>query len=240
MLSARRQRFVIEYCVDFNATQAAIRSGYSEATSGQIGHELLKNIEIQNGIQERKNELAAAASITPEWILNQWKMIAIADPNELVSMKIKDCCRYCWGDAGLYQWTAEEYSAAFDTALRTAQPIPKVEGGFGFDPTREARTGCESCHAYPELQIADTTRLKGPARRLYAGVEKTKEGIKIKMRDQSEALKNLAQWRGMMVDRKEISAPGGGAIQLQVNPKELTDAELEALITRARAASEVI
>jgi phage terminase small subunit len=240
MLSARRQRFVIEYCVDFNATQAAIRSGYAEASAGTEGNRLLQIAEIQAGVQERKNELAAAASITPEWILNQWKMIAIADPNELVSMKIKDCCRYCWGDEGKYQWTAEEYSAAFDTALHTAQPIPNAAGGFGFDPTREARTGCESCHAYPELHIADTTRLKGPARRLYAGVEKTKEGIKIKMRDQSEALKNLAQWRGMMVDRKEISAPGGGAIQLQVNPKELTDAELEALIARARAASEVV
>ena len=39
--------FVDEYLVDLNATQAAIRAGYSEKTAYSIGQRLLKNVEVQ-------------------------------------------------------------------------------------------------------------------------------------------------------------------------------------------------
>lgn len=48
----RKQRaFIDEYVVDFNATQAALRAGYSEKTAYSIGHENLKKPEIVNEIQ---------------------------------------------------------------------------------------------------------------------------------------------------------------------------------------------
>lgn len=52
-LTEKQQRFCDEYLIDLNATQAAIRAGYSEKTAGVIGGENLKKPYIQNYIQER-------------------------------------------------------------------------------------------------------------------------------------------------------------------------------------------
>jgi phage terminase small subunit len=94
-LNARQTRFAIEYCVDYNATQAAIRAGYSPETSGQIGHELLKNLEIENAINRHMADCAAAASITPQWILSKWREIVEEDPNDLMETRNKPCSQ-CW------------------------------------------------------------------------------------------------------------------------------------------------
>ena len=51
-LTPKQQRFVEEYLIDLNATQAAIRAGYSEKTAYSVGHENLKKPEIQKAIQE--------------------------------------------------------------------------------------------------------------------------------------------------------------------------------------------
>lgn len=51
MLTPKQQRFANEYLIDLNATQAAIRAGYSEKTAGVISHENLKKPEISEYIQ---------------------------------------------------------------------------------------------------------------------------------------------------------------------------------------------
>ena len=58
----KQQRFVEEYCVDFNATQAAIRAGYSEKTAYSIGHENLTKPEIKEAIENRLDELSMSAA----------------------------------------------------------------------------------------------------------------------------------------------------------------------------------
>ena len=58
-LTPKQQRFVDEYLVDLNATQAAIRAGYSAKTAGSIGQRLLTKVEIQA-------ELAAAMAARGE------------------------------------------------------------------------------------------------------------------------------------------------------------------------------
>ena len=57
-MTHKQQRFVEEYCVDWNATQAAIRAGYSEKTAYSIGGENLKKPEIEAAISERATRLA--------------------------------------------------------------------------------------------------------------------------------------------------------------------------------------
>ncbi len=46
-LTPKQQRFVEEYLIDLNATQAAIRAGYSEKTANEIGAENLANLVSQ-------------------------------------------------------------------------------------------------------------------------------------------------------------------------------------------------
>ena len=70
MMNARQQRFVGEYLVDLNATQAAIRAGYSERTAYSIGHENLKKPEIQKAIRERQENLAENLEVTQQMVIN--------------------------------------------------------------------------------------------------------------------------------------------------------------------------
>ena len=65
-LTHKQQRFIEEYCVDFNATQAAIRAGYSEKTAYSIGQRLLKNVEIKAAIEARikKKTMSADEALT--------------------------------------------------------------------------------------------------------------------------------------------------------------------------------
>ena len=229
-LTPKQRRFVNEYCVDENATQAAIRAGYSENGAGQQAHLLLKNIEIQEAIAERMEEVAVAASITPEWVVAQWAKIATADPNGLVQVR-RTCCRYCYGFGNQYQWTEGEYAAAVDKAIEAGKPAPDGMGGFGFNPNAEPAEDCPECGGLgiEDVHIFDTRKLKRHP--LYAGAERTRNGIKVTLRDQDKARDNLARYLGMLVDRKEISGPGGGPLGIVgLNAEDLTDDQLAAIL----------
>lgn len=63
-LTDKQQRFVEEYCKDCNATQAAIRSGYSHNMAYSIGWENTRKPEIRAAIDKRLNELALSAEET--------------------------------------------------------------------------------------------------------------------------------------------------------------------------------
>lgn len=55
-LTPKQKRFCDEYLIDLNATQAAIRAGYSKRTAYAIGQENLKKLEIQEYLQKRMQE----------------------------------------------------------------------------------------------------------------------------------------------------------------------------------------
>lgn len=72
-LTAKQQRFVEEYLIDLNATQAAIRAGYSEKTAYSIGQENLKKPEIAEEIEKRQEKIGEDNGITVEWLLGEMK-----------------------------------------------------------------------------------------------------------------------------------------------------------------------
>lgn len=239
-LTPKQRRFVNEYCIDENATQAAIRAGYSENGAGQQGHLLLKIIKIQEAIAERMEECAVAASITPEWVVGQWAKIAQADPNAIVQVR-RTCCRHCHGYGHQYQWTEAEYSAAVDRAVDSGKSAPDGMGGFGFNPNAAPHDDCPECggQGVADVHVADTRKLTGPAKTLYAGAERTRNGIKINMRDKDAAVANLARYLGMLVDKKEFSGPGGGPIPMaNLTADDLTDAQLAAILRATDAPDE--
>jgi phage terminase small subunit len=232
MLNARQVRFVTEYCLDGHATHAAIRAGYSEKTAYSIGSRLLKNVEVAAAIEAQQTEHAAAIEVNPNWVLKQWFDIATADVNELIQLR-RVCCRYCWGVGHRYQWTPAEYRDALDKALADGSMAPDGLGGFGYDCQRNPCPECPECCGDGEtlVYVADTRKLSGPAARLYAGVQKSRDGATILMRDQDAALANIAKYLGMMVDRKELSGPGGGPVPVAaLTVGELTDDQLLAII----------
>lgn len=78
-LTPKQRRFIDEYLIDLNATQAAIRAGYSEKTAYSIGAENLTKPVIQAEIQNRKNQLQTKLEITQERVLQELAAIAFAN-----------------------------------------------------------------------------------------------------------------------------------------------------------------
>ncbi len=68
-LTPKQARFVEEYLIDLNATQAAIRAGYSPKTAYSIGQRLLKNVEIQAAIQEARGKISEEIQLNRQDIL---------------------------------------------------------------------------------------------------------------------------------------------------------------------------
>ncbi|EQA09833.1 terminase small subunit [Glaesserella parasuis] len=68
-LTDKQQRFVEEYLIDLNATQAAIRAGYSADTARQIGAENLSKLVIQEAIQDAQNKRAERVNVTQDDVL---------------------------------------------------------------------------------------------------------------------------------------------------------------------------
>jgi len=69
-LTDKQQRFVKEYLVDLNATQAAIRAGYKEKRAYQIGHENLRKPEIEVAVQDEMNKRSERTEVTQDFVLN--------------------------------------------------------------------------------------------------------------------------------------------------------------------------
>lgn len=68
-MTKRRQRFVEEYLIDLNATQAAIRAGFSAKTAGQAGGRLLKNAQIAALIAEKQQVRTERVAIDADYVL---------------------------------------------------------------------------------------------------------------------------------------------------------------------------
>lgn len=78
--------FCKEYIVDFNATQAAIRSGYSKKTAGSIGQENLTKPEIQKEIQKLIDERSNRTQITADKVLQELAKIGFSDILDFVEV----------------------------------------------------------------------------------------------------------------------------------------------------------
>ncbi|MEX5490621.1 terminase small subunit [Pseudomonas fulva] len=78
-LTAKQQRFVEEYLKDLNATQAAIRTGYSKKTARQMGTENLSKPVIHEAIAKGMEDRASKSGITPERVLLELGRLAFLD-----------------------------------------------------------------------------------------------------------------------------------------------------------------
>lgn len=82
-LTPKQAAFVAEYLVDKNATQAAIRAGYSVKTADAIGKENLRKPPIRAAIEAVLAKQANALEITAERILKERARLAFLDPRKL-------------------------------------------------------------------------------------------------------------------------------------------------------------
>lgn len=84
-LSAKQQRFVDEYCVDFNGTQAAIRAGYSVKTANAQAARLLANVNIKKALDEKRLEIAESSKLKTSDVIDELRKIAFSDITQVMS-----------------------------------------------------------------------------------------------------------------------------------------------------------
>jgi phage terminase small subunit len=75
-LTEKQERFCREYIIDLNATQAAIRAGYSKKTAGAIGFEYLKKPEIKSRIEQLQYAAMMRADLTADMVINELRSLA--------------------------------------------------------------------------------------------------------------------------------------------------------------------
>lgn len=199
-LTLKQQRFVDEYLIDLNASQAAVRAGYSKGTAGSIGHENLKKPEIQLAITEARKRQQERTQINADTVVMQAWNIITADPRELVDVKV-GCCRCCHGDGFKLQRTIQEFNHDREIWLDKGNDPSEFDeqGGIGFNPLLPPNPECPECSGdgRPRIALKDTRLLSPKALALYAGAKQTKFGIEIQMHDKAAYAEKLWKHLGL-------------------------------------------
>lgn len=88
-LTEKQKRFCEEYLIDFNATQAALRAGYSQKTAYSIGDENLRKPEIQSEIQFLIKKRSERTGINADSVIKELVKIAFAETEITGKEKMK-------------------------------------------------------------------------------------------------------------------------------------------------------
>ncbi len=83
-LTAKQQRFCEEYLVDLNATQAAIRAGYSEKSARLSGHRNMTNDNIQALLQIGRKKLSQRTGVTAERVIEELALVAFTNMQDYI------------------------------------------------------------------------------------------------------------------------------------------------------------
>lgn len=208
-LTIEQQTFVEELISDrkmiaWKAYQRAYRNS-NRRTCEVNSSKLLRLTKIQNAIQAAKDARLKRVRFSQDEMFNHLISMATADTTEIMEYR-RHNCRHCHGVSFAFQWKDKaEFEKACADAERSAEEgqipvMPDNAGGYGFDAQKQPHPDCPNCggEGYGGTHFHDTRFLTGGAKLLFAGVEETQHGIKIKVHDQMAALKIAAQHMGML------------------------------------------
>ena len=117
-MTKKQKRFVEEYLIDLNITQAAIRAGYSPKTAYSIGSENLKKPEIRACIEKAMAERSKRTGINQDRIIMELAKIGLLNPKDLVD----------FDEATVKEEAAEEDLAAIASVRVKRFPTKDGEG----------------------------------------------------------------------------------------------------------------
>lgn len=239
MLTGMEWKFVENFLLTLNASKSALAAGYSDARMGYI---LLQKPSVASAIDQAIAFRSARTAVTVDSVVNRLYQIVTTDVNELASVIMVNC-RFCWGDDGRYQFTAEEYRRARQKHMYVQlkkEPRDRREfddeGGWGFEPEKVPRRGttwgqqansdrsCTECggRGLAKGVVQDTTELSYGARMLYDGYRITRDGrMEVKTRDRNNLELALMRHLGMFRDREPIKV---------FDPSRMAPDELDAVI----------
>ncbi len=215
LVKAREEMFITSYLTHFNASKAARVAGWSDNECRRAGHFLLKKPHIRKQIDTalearlaRVRQGLEQVEANEHFVLQTWFDIIRADVNEIVQHR-RTCCRYCHGEDGGYQRTAQERRRDYNAWKKSPEALTDEfdeQGGVGYDSTREPNPECFECfgEGVSNVHVADTRDLTPAAAALYAGVKQTKDGVEVKLHSKEKALELMARHFGMLKDKLEL------------------------------------
>ncbi|MDH1700991.1 terminase small subunit [Comamonas terrigena] len=193
-LTPKQERFVAEYLIDLNATQAAIRTGYSAKTAASQGARLLKQGGVARAVQAAQQARAVRTEITQDRVLQELARIAFFDIRRLYRAdgSMKDPC---------------ELDADTAAALASIEVKEELERGGGEDVLQEPPA------AAAVSASASSATPPGGAPRRRRGEQVAGYTIKTRVFDKVATLQLAMRHLGMLNDKLGLSAPGGGPIE---------------------------
>lgn len=212
-------RFVEEYIIDLNGTQAYLRV-HPEVTidsAGTMSSRLLGKVEIKRAVLVAMEARSVRTGITADRVLQELWGVATADTRELIQYQ-KGCCRCCWGKDSMPQRTETEMRRdrirhdADQVVMKQKDRAHKIvefdeAGGIGYTPHRPPNVECPECWGVGVGRpvIADTRTLSKEGALLYAGVKQTKDGLEVKLHSKLDALDKIAKHLGIYEkDNKQV------------------------------------
>lgn len=204
-LTDKQRRFCHEYITDHCPTAAALRAGYSN--SG-YGSNLLMKKHVKEFVNSLEKKITDRIDITSERVLEELAIIAFSDIVELVSWETK----------------------------KELLQDEKGNSTFPMDITGE-----DGKEEGSEFQYVGGVRIKTPkelTRRQTAAISEisdTKYGLRLKLHNKMDALKALAQYRGLMGPKGTEEDPVHHSLDVNWNDPEARKAILDEYFTRQAA-----
>jgi phage terminase small subunit len=174
-LNEKQKAFVREYCIDFNATQAAVRAGYSVATAKQQGSRLLSHADVQEALRVALSARAERTNSKADQVLAELERRAFFDPGEVMTVRSVAVSRKPIGDGD------------------------EDDDGSEWSPEEG-----ETMHL-TDVRFRDWDQLTPEQRRMFAGVKVDAKGaLTVRFRDSDAALLNVAKHHGLLRERVEL------------------------------------
>ena len=118
-LTPKQARFVEEYLIDLNATQAAVRAGYSKRTAGQIGEQNLKKLEIAEAISAAMQARSERTEITQDRVIEEYAKLAFIEMGMFVE----------WGENGVTLKASADLPPELRAAVAEVSETTTEHGG---------------------------------------------------------------------------------------------------------------
>lgn len=127
-LTDRQARFCEEYLIDLNATQAAIRAGYSEKTANEQGARLLANVSVQEKIAELKAERAKRTEMKQDSVIQELAAVARAEVKGVRAVDKLKALELLGKHLGMFVERYEVNAAEIEKRIAEAREQGKKEG----------------------------------------------------------------------------------------------------------------
>lgn len=131
-LTDKQRRFVDEYLIDLNATQAAIRAGYSAKTADQQGSRMLANVKIKQAVAEKQAQRSKRTGVNQDRVVLELAKVAFAKMTDIVDSngRIKEDASpddLACIESIKYKESDNEYGGSVEREVKIASKLKALE-----------------------------------------------------------------------------------------------------------------